>query len=97
MSLEQKRNDIGIHHYRRCGVQSKCDRPRAFLTKRPDQRHEFLGPFGIIFGIGLQIFQADWRFEDKASRKSHLIRSSFRIVGSLWHLDTSLTHQTVWA
>ena len=97
MSLEQKRNDIGIHHYRRCGVQSKCDRPRAFLTKRPDQRHEFLGPFRVIFGIGLQIFQADWRFEDKASRKSHLIRSSFRIVGSLWHLDTSLTHQTVWA
>jgi hypothetical protein len=48
-----------------------------------------------MFGIGPQIFQADWRFEDKARRKSHLIRSSFRVFGSLWHLDSSLAHQTV--
>jgi hypothetical protein len=68
----------------------------VFLVKRPDQRHEFLGPFRVIFGIGRQIFQADWRFKDKARRKSHLIRSSFRAVGSLWHLDSSLAHQTVW-
>ncbi len=72
---------------------SKRDRPRTFLAKRPDQRHEFLGPFRVIFGIGLQIFQADWRFEDQARRKSHLIRSGLRVVGSLWQLDSSLTHQ----
>jgi hypothetical protein len=75
---------------------SKRDWPRAFLAKRPDQRHEFLGPFRVTFGIGLQIFQADWRFEDKAGRKSHPIRFSFRVVGSPWHLDFSLAHQTVW-
>jgi hypothetical protein len=37
------------------------------------------------------------RFEDKARRKKHLIRSSLRVVGSLWHLDSSLAHQAAWA
>jgi hypothetical protein len=73
---------------------SKRDRPSAFFAKRPDQGHEFLGPFRVIFGISLQFFQADRRFEDKARGKSHLIRSGFRVVGSLWHLDSSLAHQT---
>ena len=100
MSLEQKRNDICILPLAALPAlwnSSKRDWPRAFLAKRPDQRHEFLGPFRVIFGIGLQIFQADWRFEDKARRKSHLIRSNLRVVGSLCHLDSSLAHQTVWA
>jgi hypothetical protein len=100
MSLEQKRNDICILPLAALPAlwnSSKRDWPRAFLAKRPDQRYELIGPFRVIFGIGLQFLQADWRFEDKARRKSHLIRSSFRVVGSLWHLHSSLAHQTVWA
>ncbi len=80
MSLEQKRNDIGILPLPALPAlwsSSKRDRPRAFLAKRPDQRNEFLGPLRVIFGIGLQIFQADGRFEDKARRKSHPIPLQF--------------------
>lgn len=34
---------------------------QVFLTKRPKQGHKFFRSLGIILGIRLKVFQANWR------------------------------------
>ena len=88
MGLKQEGNDIGIHNCRCCGVHLESDRPRAFLAKRPDQCHKLLRAFRVMFDVGFQIFYADRRLEDNASRKPYVIRACFRSLGPLWHVNS---------
>ena len=47
-----------------------------------------------MFDVRLQVFQADWRSEDDASRKPYLISSGFRSFRPLWHPDLSLAQHS---
>jgi len=88
MILEQERNHVGIYKPALWNP-SESDRPRAFLTKRPDQRHKFFRPFGVGLGVRFQVLQANGRPQDDARRKAYLVLG-FRCFGPLWHLDFSL-------
>ena len=84
---------VNIHHYRRCGVhQSATGREPSLRSARISATNSS-APSGSYSISVFRSSKVDWRFEDKARRKSHLIRSSFRVAGSLWHLDSSLAHQ----
>lgn len=54
--------------------------PGALVTKRLDQRHQFIRPLGVALGVGHQVFHRHRRFEDYARGKPHLMPSRLRLV-----------------
>jgi hypothetical protein len=58
-----------------------------FLPKRPDQGYEFISALGVMFGVRLQVFGADGRFEDHTGWKPDLIRSAVPWFRPSWHFD----------